>query len=562
MSKPASMVLLGSLWVCCYLLVHSPFGSAEPVGRPELEMPGAQFGGTFRRMLGDNPPTLDPAFVTDIYGGAVVRQIFDGLVQFDAHLNVIPAIAEFWEASQDGRTWAFALRRGVKFHHGREVTAQDVVYSFTHLLHVNSPGPVTELFAHIQGSKEFMRGKTPSIQGLKALDRYTLQMVLEEPFASILAVLGLANAAVVPQEEVERLGERFGRGPVGAGPFKFVRWEPNQEIVLAANDDYYEGRPFLDAVVFRIGVGGKFEEMFAEFLRGNLDETIIPGGKTEEVRTDPRYRPYQRFRKPTLNLLYIGFNTQLKPFDDRRVRQAFNYAVNKETIVREITKMGALTATEALPPGMPGYDPDLQGYYYHPEKAKQLLAEAGYPDGAGFPVVQLWSVHQAENTKAELAAYQRYLADLGVQVEIHYATDWPAYKTMLQQGKLPMFRLARFADIPDPDNFLAPMLHSASPTNYTFYRNPLVDRLLEQARKKLSYARRIALYREVERVVMDDAPWIAQNYYTFEYLYQPYVQGVEVSLLGNRAIPLKKIWLKKRLAEGATGATTDGQPHQ
>jgi peptide/nickel transport system substrate-binding protein/oligopeptide transport system substrate-binding protein len=511
-------------------------------------------------MLGDNPPTLDPALVTDIYGRHVINQVFDGLVQFDAHLNVIPAIAEFWEASQDGRTWTFALRRGAKFHHGREVTAQDFVYSFTRLLHAKSPGPVADLFEHIQGAEDFMQGKTQGVRGLKAVNRYTLQMVLKEPFASILAVLGLTNAAVVPQEEVERLGDRFGRAPVGTGPFKFVRWEPNQEILLAANDHYYEGRPFLDAIAFKIVVGSKLEETFAEFLKGNLEEIIIPGGKTEEVRTDPQYRQYQRFRKPTLNLLYIGFNTQIKPFDDRRVRQAFNYAVNKEAIVREITKRSALTATGALPPGMPGYDPDLQGYYYHPDKAKRLLAEAGYSDGAGFPVVQLWSAHQAETTKAELAAYQRYLADLGVKAEIHYAPDWPTYTAMLKQGELSMFRLARFADIPDADNFLAPMLHSASPTNYTFYRNPLVDRLLEQARRELDDAQRIALYREVERLVMDDAPWIVQNYHVFEYLYQPYVQGVEVSLLGNRAIPLKKIWFKKSLAQGFTGATTHGQP--
>jgi ABC-type transport system substrate-binding protein len=208
---------------------------------------------------------------------------------------------------------------------------------------------------------------------------------------------------------------------------------------------------------------------------------------------------------------------------------------------------------------MPGYDPDLEGYYYHPEKAKRLLAEAGYPDGVGFPVVQLWSVHQAETTKAELAAYQRYLADLGVQVDIHYAPDWPAYKAMMEQGRLQMFRLLRYADIPDTDNFLAPMLHSASPTNYTFYRNPLVDRLLEEARKVLDEAQRIALYREVERIIMDDPPWIAQNYYAFEYLYQPYVQGVEVSLLGKRAIPLKKVWFKKSFVESDMRAIPDGQ---
>jgi oligopeptide transport system substrate-binding protein len=559
MSTPARSMLLVSLWVCCYLLIHSAFGPAEPQGKPELEMPGSKFGGTFRRMLGNSPSTLDPTFVTDMYGSNVVRQIVDGLVQFDAHLNVIPAIAEFWEASQDGRTWTFALRRGVTFHHGREVTAHDVVYSFTRLLDPERSGPVTELFQHIQGAEDFIRGKTQSVQGLKAVDRYTFQMILEKPLTSILAALGHPNTAIVPQEEVERLGDRFGRAPVGAGPFKFVRWEPNQEIVLVANDQYYEGRPFLDTLVFKIVVGAKLEEAFALFMEGNLEEIIIPGGKTEEVRTALHYRQYQRFRKAMLSFLYIGFNAQLKPFDDKRVRQAFNYAVNKEAIVREITKRGTITAVGAFPPGMPGYDPDLEGYYYHPEKAKRLLAEAGYPEGAGFPVVQLWSVHLAETTKAELAAYQKYLAELGVKVEIHYAPDWPAYKAMLQQGKLPMFRLVRYADIPDPDNFLAPMVHSTGPSNFTFYRNPLVDRLLEEARREVDDVQRIALYREVERLLMEDVPWIAQNYHVFEYLYQPYVQGVEVSLLGNRAIPLKKVWFKKSSSEGDTRATPDVQ---
>ena len=147
-----------------------------------------------------------------------------------------------------------------------------------------------------------------------------------------------------------------------------------------------------------------------------------------------------------------------------------------------------------------------------------------------------------------------------MQVDIHFAPDWPTYQTMLEQGKLPMFRLSWYADIPDPDNVLSPLLHSTSRTNRTFYRNPLVDQLLEQARKALDEAQRIALYREVERIVMDDAPWIAQQHDVSEYLYQPYVQGVEVNLLGRRTMPLKKIWLKKSLAEGSMGAMTDVQP--
>jgi peptide/nickel transport system substrate-binding protein/oligopeptide transport system substrate-binding protein len=511
-------------------------------------------------MLGANPITLDPALVTDAYGGTIVRQIFDGLVQFDANLKPIPALAEFWEASRDGRTWTFALRQGVKFHNGREVTAQDIVYSFTRLLNSTKPLPVAEIFQHIQGAKEFREGSAPSVRGLQAQDRYTLRMVLAEPLAPLLIVLGLANAAVVPQEEVEKPGGDFGHAPVGTGPFKFVRWQPNQEIVLAANDHYYGGRPFLDAVVFKIMVGTKLEEIFAEFLKGNLEETIIPSGKLAEVRGNLHYRQYQHFHKPTLSLLYLGFNTQMKPFDDRRVRQAFNYAVDKKVIVREIARMGHVPAVGALPPWLSGYDPDLQGYDYNPGKARELLAEAGYPNGTGLPVVQLWSNQQAESTQAELAAYRRYLVDIGVRVEIHFAPDWRTFRVGLEQGRFPMFRLVWLADIPDPDNVLFPLLHSTSPTNRLFYRNPRVDQLLEQTRKELDEVQRITSYREVERIVMHDAPWITQHYNILEFLYQPYVQGVEINLLGKRDMPLHKIWLKQGSTTSAAGIITNGEP--
>jgi oligopeptide transport system substrate-binding protein len=569
MVKLVYMALLVFLGVCGFLFLHRAAESPAPLEQSEPHMPGATFGGMYRRELGNNPSTLDPALVTDTYGGAVVRQLFDGLVQFDAHLNPIPALARFWDVSRDGRTWTFTLRQGVTFHHGREVTANDVVYSFTRLLGLKRPVTVTKVLQHIQGATAFMQGHTTHVQGLTAVDRYTVRIVLDEPLAPFLAVLGLPNTAVVPQDEVEKSEERFGRAPVGTGPFTFVRWEPNQEIVLAAHEQYYEGRPFLDALGFKIVVGSQLEERFAEFLQGHLEETVIPAGKKDEVHTDPRYRPYQHVRIPTLSRLYIGFNTQRKPFDDRRVRQAFNYAVNKEAIVRGSTQRGqlrypsaSLTATGALPAGMLGYDPKRQGYAYDPAEAKRLLADAGYPDGAGLPVVQLWSAVKSETAKAELAAYQRDLAAVGVQVDLHYASDWPTYTAMLKQGELPMFRLAWHADIPDPDNMLSPLLHATGSSNYTRYRNPRVDQLLEQARHAFDEAQRTVLYHKVERLVMDDAPWIAQQYYVSEYLYQPYVRGVEVSPLGDRAIPLKKIWLEKRLVEGSMAATPDAQRRQ
>jgi peptide/nickel transport system substrate-binding protein/oligopeptide transport system substrate-binding protein len=559
MTKQARRVLLVSLGVSGWLLFHGPGNMRATLAQSE---PGTKFGGTYRRTLVNTPRTLDPAFITDVFSRAVVTQLFDGLVQFDAHLNPIPAIAEFWEASQDRLTWTFHLRHGVTFHHGREVTADDFVYSFSRLLKATKPTPLTEFLRRIQGAGDVMLGKTDRVRGLQAVDRYTLQIALNEPFAPLLAALGLANAAVVPREVVEQQGEHFARAPVGAGPFKFVRWEPDKEIVLQANDHYYEGRPFLEAVVFKLG--GTFEEKFADFLQGNLEEALIPSEKTDEVYTDPQYQRFQIFRKPTLRLLYIGFNTQHKPFDDKRVRQAFNYAVNKQVIVHDITRMGSLPAIGALPPGMPGHDPDLRGYDYDPAKAKRLLAEAGYPNGMGFPVVQLWTASKAESTKAELAAYQNYLAELGVKVDIRFEHDWPTFLKMLEQGQLSMFRLSWSSRIPDSDDALWHLLHSKSQrvSNFMFYQNPRVDVLLTQARKELDFTKRIALYREVEHIVMDDAPWILQHNHVFARLYQPYVQGMEVSLLGDWAVPMKKIWFTKKLAEGSTGATQDAQSRQ
>jgi oligopeptide transport system substrate-binding protein len=554
MAERVHRPLLVALWVSATLLILCPSASPQfPVG-PEA---APQFGGIYRRMLANNPATLDPAFATDIYSRTIIRQLFDGLVQFNAHLDPMPALADYWEASRDGLTWTFTLRQDVKFHNGREVTAEDFVYSFTRPLDSKKPGPLTELLSRIKGADAFMHAKAPSVQGLQAVDRYTLRIVLQEPLAPSIILLRLSDAAVVPREEVEKLGERFGQAPVGTGPFTFVRWEPNQDLVLEANAHYYEGRPFLDAAIYTLG--GKFEEEFAEFLDGHLEEAIVPSDRTDEVATDPKYRAYQVLRKPTLSLLYVGFNTQIKPYDDKRVRQAFNYAVNREAIVQTITRMSSVIATGALPPGMAGHDPDVAGYPYDPAKAKRLLAEAGYPDGSGFPTVQLWSVSKAESTKAELAAYQRYLSDLGLKVEVHFAPDWPVYRDMLERGALPMFRLAWYADIPDPHNFLWPVLHSRSPTNRTFYRNPKVDQLLNDGSKESDEAQRVMLYREVERIVLEDAPWIAQHYHVLERIYQPYVRGVEVSLLGDRAIPMKKIWLMKSHATRPTEATSDAQ---
>src|SRR5215813_12184162 len=529
------------LGLCTFFALAATVAAADPAG--DLT---TRFGGVYRRPLTGNPSSLDPAHATDIYARTVVNQLFDGLVQFDSHLNPVPAIAGFWEASVNGQVWTFYLRKGVRFHNGREVIANDFVYSFTRILDPAVRSPVTDSFNYIRGVEDFQAGKIPWVEGLQAPDRYTLQISLKEPYAPFLAALAMFNAKVVPREEVAKLGEQFGHHPVGSGPFAFVRWQQKQEIVLQAYNFYYEGRPFLEQIVFKISTDKQFEEDFATFLKGELEETIVPSSKEEEIRKDPGYQHYTYLTKPLLHLLYIGLNTQKAPFTDRKVRQAFNYATNRKAIVEEIRQgVCSVSANGILPPGMPGYNPDLVGYYYNPRRAKQLLAEAGYPGGKGIPVLELWFSSKEDTVRQELEAYREDLAELGITVKIHQAADWPTFMTILEEQKPAMFRLAWYSDIPDPDSFFYPLVFSQSKINRTSYRNPQVDRLLEEARSRTDYQQRIRLYQDIEKLVLDDAPWISQHHSMFEYLYQPYVQGIQTNALGVHYIPMKKVWLER-----------------
>jgi len=501
----------------------------------------SRYGGKFSVPLSSEPESLDPAYITDIYSVTIANNLFDGLVEFDKDLNVVPAIAELWKISRDRKLYTFHLQKGVKFHNEREVTAEDFVFSITRILNPETHSPVASLFLNIKGAKAFHEGQCSEVEGLKFLDRYTVQIQLEKPFAPFLSILAMANAKVIPKELA---GPNFSQHPVGTGPFKFNSWKDGKEIILTVNENYFLGRPYLDTLNFQIYPNIVWEKIFDDFERGFLDQSIIPSNKYNSIIADPQHQKnYKLVSKPTLNLVYVGINCNIEPLDDVRIRQALSLAVDTEKIVRQITKRGSVPARGILPPGIAGFDPEFSGHGYNPVRARKLLAEAGYPEGRGIPALEIWTVSKSKSVQQELGAYQKYLADIGIKIVIKVADNWKHFITLINEQKVPLYYAAWYADYPDPDNFLYVLCHSKSRTNRMGYQNNEIDHMLEMARQEVDYIKRIDIYREVQRKVMKDAPLIAQHVNSFNYLFQPWVKGIEVNYLGAAYIPFRKVWI-------------------
>jgi len=497
-------------------------------------------GGTYRFPLRFTVKTLDPAFVTDSSSVTVVQQIYDGLVQYDKNLNVVPAIAQSWEVSRDGLTYIFYIRKGVKFHNGREVTAEDFVYSFKRILSPEINSPAAPLFSKIKGASDFREGGSKDIEGLTAVDRYILRIVLKEPFAPFLPILAMHNAKVVPREEIEKAGGDFSKNPVGAGAFRFVSWTPGKEIIIEANNDYYEGRPFLDKVVYKIYPGAQTEIILKDLFKGNVENSRIPSEKREKViKNNTRYN---LVRRPLLSLYFYGLNNLKTPLSDKRIRLAINHAIDRDKYLSEITKERYYKAVSILPLGMQGHDPTAKGYEYSVETARELMKEAKVKRPIRLTIL---STSKSSEAVRDLDFIKESLARIGFEVNIEFVLDWDKFEQRLRNGQFDIFRYVWYADYPHPDNFLNTLFNSSSEYNFMGYKNEEVDALIEKANAEQDYLKRMNLYRKIDGKIMDDAPVVPIYYEILEELFRPYVKGIEITGLGRQFMPMKKIWFKQ-----------------
>ncbi|MFQ5840570.1 MAG: ABC transporter substrate-binding protein [Candidatus Methylomirabilales bacterium] len=525
------------------------------LGLSGFVLPAAEAGvsaGIYRFALGpSDPPSLDPAHITDTVSHSVASEIFDGLVEFDEHLKIRPAIAQSWTISPDGRTYTFTLRKGVRFHNGREVRAEDFRYSFERLLKPETRSERTWILEKLKGARAFMAEQAKRVSGIRVLGPYRLALDLEEPFAPFLALLAYPSASVLPREEVERWGGQFATHPVGTGPFRFVSWRHDDQVVLDAFAQHFRGTPRLERILFRIIP----EELvrLEEFRAGNLEHTDIPVGRYRTIQADPELKD-RVITSPSFGINAIQLNLEQPPFRDNvALRHALNYAVDKAVVARVIMEGRVEPARGVLPPGMLGHNPDLPGYPYDPNRARRLLAEAGYPGGKGLaPLTLHYNKGLVNRTLCEYI--QAALQEIGVRVELR-AVDWAAYIQLVDSGQAQMYRLGWLADYPDPENFLTVLFHSRNvgpPGNASRYRNPRVDALLDRADRSLDPGERIRLYREAERLIVDDAPWLFLHYYSTDILLQPYVRDLKEQLTPMDSAPtlgqvrMRSVWLDRR----------------
>lgn len=495
------------------------------------------YGGTFTKSLNyGDPGSLDPIVKNEVAAQMVVMNLFDRLVKVNPVTGEVePGLAERWEISDDGLTYRFYLRDNATFHNGRPITAEDIKYTLERISNPVNASPRVNLLVGIEGLEEFQAGTASEISGIEVVSPYELVVRLNQPKPTLLFELGDSMAGVVPREEVERLGLDFGLRPVGSGPFKFVSWRSDDEIVLEANLDYWAGRPYVDRVVFRIMREEATRD--AEFMAGNLDAMTIGEGQYARYSNDPFWSQYI-IEVPELFTRALFLNNNVPPLNDVRVRQALNYAIENRLVVERVLSNKAYPAVGPLQSSSPAFNPDLVGYPYNPERARELLREAGYPNGFELEVLAT----AAGSVVVE--ATMGFLADIGVTVRIVRLESTTLFDRV-RAGDYMAAYYSTGGEL-DPITFLNNRLHSrnhGAAGNSTWYFNPEVDRLLDEALRTTDMERRLELAREVEEIVTADAPWVFLNYNKAVVMHQPWVHGLQPVPTDIDYQDLSKVWL-------------------
>ncbi len=488
---------------------------ALPAGAEDYQPdPNAQSGGGIVITYKDDVATLDPAIGYDWQNWSMIKSLFDGLMDYDpGTTDLRPGLAESYTISDNGTVFTFQLRADVKFHNGREMTAEDVVYSLNRVTNPETQSPGAGFFWSIKGYDAVASGEAETLEGVTITGPSTVQIELSRPDATFLHVMALNFASVVPQEAVEAAGDDFGKSPVGTGAFSLAEWTIGQRLIFAKNDDYWRnGLPYLDQITFEVG-----QEPIVALLRLQNGEVDVPGdgippAKFQEVMGDPA-QAERVVEGGQLHTGYITLNTQMPPFDNAEVRRAVNMAINKDRII-QIINGRAIPATQPLPPTMPGYTEGYEGYAFDPATARAMLAGAGFADGFE---TELYVMNTDPNPRIA-QAIQQDLAGIGITAVIKSLAQANVIAAGGEKDQAPMIwsgGMAWIADFPDAANFYGPILGCSGAVqggwNWSWYCNQELDAKSTEADAIVDPARageRLEMWSEIYMEIMEDAPWV------------------------------------------------------
>lgn len=513
-----------------FLLSFSMMGCGQGGGFSEKAKAGSE--NVFRYPIPTNPTTLDPGRVSDGDTIDLLQQVYEGLVGWSTDNTVEPRLAEKWEVIEDGKAYKFTLRQGVKFHNGKVMTSEDVKWSIERNVRKGVNENTYGYINDIVGLMDYREGKAPEITGIETPDPQTVIIRIPTPRAYFLGKMTFMVTAIMPKDAVPADSEiTTPEQMIGTGPFKVARYVREQLIELVANKDYYGGAPKVDKI--QRPVIKDAATRLNKYKAGELDLVAVERQDVVALQNDPQYKDQVKaFDRPSLFYLGLNQNT-VKEFQDRRVRRAIGMAIDRAAIVEN--QLGGLNtvATGIVPPGMPGHRPDAAALPFNVEEAKKLLAEAGFPDGKGFPALEMNFREARPDIRVVAEAVASQLKEnLNITVNLR-TMEWRAYLEKYDAKQLTFYHMRWMADYLDPENFLSYMLATYGPENKHGYNNPEFDRLCREADAGLDQAKRLALYATAEDIALQDAPWIPVYYQKDFELIHPRVKGLRESLFGH-----------------------------
>ena len=500
----------------------------------------------FRYNEKDGIASLDPAFAKNRSTMWPIHQLYNTLVETDDDLHIVPALARTWDVSSDKRTWTFHLRTDVFFHDneafpggkGRKMNAADIAYSFSRIV-----DPLTA-----SSGAWIFNDRVDSSAPFTAIDDSTFQLRLRTPFNPILGILSMEYCSVVPREVVAHFGKDFRSHPCGTGPFRLKSWEEGQALILLKNQRYFErdstGRnlPYLDAV--KVSFNDEKATEFLLFRQGQLDfiNEIDPSFKDEVLTKKGELKSQWKGKiilstHPYLNTEYLGILidsanplVQNSPLRLRAVRQAINYGFDRRKMMLYLrNSLGTSAESGFVPAGLPSFDSSIvKGYHYDPVRARKLLADAGYPGGRGLPSIHLLTI----SDYADFASFiVRELEDIGLNIQVEVVQKSLLLEQTARSQAL-FFRGSWIADYPDAENYLSVFYsRNPAPPNYTRFRDPLFDKLYEQALLENDDSARYALYRRMDQLIVDAAPVVPLWYDEVIRMVDPHVKGFRPNAL-------------------------------